>query len=1131
MINRGIEVIETGFSVNIENDFKINEKINAYIPTEKNIKLLAKISEGIINKEKGAYLLSGAYGSGKSFFISVLLNLFAIRSKNEIKIFLERAEKYFPLSETFNKLNDNKYLIVFARDRFSSFEKTILHGILDTIKNENLKIDLNVESEIILKKIKEWEKNNSSIIEKFIIELEKNGENLKILKIELQNNKVLAIKKFKDIYKKVFYGESFINYETHLDIKKLLLNFEEEVLKRTEYKGIIYVFDEFGRYLESNINKIDVKEVQDMAEYCNSNNSSFMFLITHKDIFQYTNKLNRQDNILEWEKVTGRFAKEQLLYDKVTALTILSHSIYKTESFKNFKKDNLDLFEKYKKNLLESKLINKSGDEIIDEFYPLNYLSAYILPELSQKIAQNERTMFAFLNSIDKTELYRILEEDFFIGLDKIYDYFEENFKFLNHESQEYRSYYNTKNSLNMTKVVEEIKVLKTLGLIEIYNKYLEIPPTIDILKLALNYSYEELEEILKELQKKNLILYKRNKKHFKILEDEELNIEIEVKKYIEEKMESVNYTKLLNKFLKLDFYYPVKYNYKKDITRFLKQSYIVGDGIDYSTEEEICDGEILYLVNLPTFQNYDEMRKVFEKKGLLITNNEQKKLKIEYFLKELEAIEHLILDERYFKNSNIKEECLLYKEEIINIINSELTEYFSEENREVWYKGEKLQEKKLLNITFDYLEEKYPKYIEINYELMNKTKLSFQMKKVRQNLLEMLLNNAKELNREEFYENTGAINSVARTVLRKIVDVSNGEIIFLDKWKNLEEEVISKLKEENRYLKQIYDSFTTDKEGYGLRNGIFTLFLGILLIKNKGSIEVIDNNSKLKQNLTSELVEKIEKNPEGYYLAYVEKTAEEEKYLLDLKDLLGLYFSENLDIEIGILEGIKNYFYSLNRYITSTILKESKVLSKIFNILFQDRNAHEFLFKELLVRARTENFQEVVQILKTEMKKIEEEKLKFEIAIKKITIEALGSEESLEEAIKDWKDRTNILDNGIKLWLKKYNYQNERSFIKEITTKIKGFSYENWSTFDDVDDYKEKLTKFLKPSIEKIQSKEDIGEIIIGEEKILVPILKEHTQLGKMLKIKLQSTIKAMGLSLKEEEKKSILLEILKEL
>ena len=40
MINRGIEVIETGFSVNIENDFKINEKINAYIPTEKNTKLL-----------------------------------------------------------------------------------------------------------------------------------------------------------------------------------------------------------------------------------------------------------------------------------------------------------------------------------------------------------------------------------------------------------------------------------------------------------------------------------------------------------------------------------------------------------------------------------------------------------------------------------------------------------------------------------------------------------------------------------------------------------------------------------------------------------------------------------------------------------------------------------------------------------------------------------------------------------------------------------------------------------------------------------------------------------------------------------------------------------------------------------
>ena len=34
---------------------------------------------------------------------------------------------------------------------------------------------------------------------------------------------------------------------------------------------------------------------------------------------------------------------------------------------------------------------------------------------------------------------------------------------------------------------------------------------------------------------------------------------------------------------------------------------------------------------------------------------------------------------------------------------------------------------------------------------------------------------------------------------------------------------------------------------------------------------------------------------------------------------------------------------------------------------------------------------------------------------------------------------------------------------------------------------------------------------------------------MGKLLKIKLEATIKAMGMSVKDEEKKSILLEILK--
>lgn len=1134
MKNRGIEVIQTGFSVNIENDFKSSKKMNAYIPTEKNIKLLTKILDDIIEKREGSYILSGAYGSGKSFFISVLLNLLNVRKKEDIEVFLKKAEEKFPISKTYEKLQEDKYLVVFARDMFSSFEKAILHGILDTIKKEKIKITLNIESEVILKKIEEWEKNYPNIIKQFDELLNSKNKGIEGLKLDLSKNKSSAIKEFKKVYKDIFYGEEFINYETYFDITKLVSNFESEILKKTSYKGIIYVFDEFGRYLESNINKIDVKEVQDMAEYCNSDNSSYLFLVTHKDIFQYTNKLTRQDNIYEWEKVTGRFKKEQLFYDKVTALNILSHSFYKTDKFKDFEKKNKDNFDRYRNNLLNSRLVSQDLDVLIEEFYPLNYLAAYILPELSQKIAQNERTMFAFLNSNSKDVLDNLLKNNFLIGLDKIYDYFEENFKFLTHESEEYKSFFNAKKSLNMVDAEKEIKLIKSIAIIEIYNKYFEISPTKEILALALDCSVEELENILKTLQEKNIVVYKRNKQYFKIVEDSEINVENEVKDYIENKLTFVDYSEALNKYLALDYYYPVKYNYEKDITRYLKQIYLDCTNIDYLEKDKMfCDGEIVYLTNITNSNSYETIRKILNEKDIiLIVNKENKRMNIDYILKELVAIEFLSLEEKCMNNISLQEEYYLYKEELISIINSELKDYFSLDNKDILYKGTKFEEKSLLDITYKYLSRKYPNYIEINYELMNKDKLSVPMKKVRSTLLDMLINCDKTLESEKFYQDTGAINSVARTVLRKIIDVDKGKISFIKEWKEIEKTIEKTVKEKSYSLEELYQDFMTEKNGYGLRKGILTLVLGIILIKRKDSIVVIDNSTKFKYVITSELIDQIEKNPENFYLSYVEKTKEEEEYLEDLKSMLGVYFVEDADIEVGVVEGIKNYFYSLNRYITGTILKSCKVLSKIFNILFQDKNPHEFLFKELLVRARTEDYKEIVKILKDEMKFIEEEKIKFELEIKKITLEALGNHSSyIEEALKIWQEKTLILDNRVKLWLKNYQYKTERNFLLDLTAKVKGFNYENWANINDIQDYKEKLDKLTKEVVEKETSKADVIEIVSGEEKIIVPCLKQHSQMGKMLKTKLQSAIKAIGLSVKDDEKKLILLEILKEL
>ncbi|MEG2847715.1 MAG: hypothetical protein RR904_02940 [Bacilli bacterium] len=1130
-MNKGIQITKVGFSVNIENDYKNNEKINAYIPTEKNIKLLAKIGESILNKKNGSYILSGAYGSGKSFFISVLLNLLSVENQGEIDVFLNRAQKMFQLKKTYEKLKDKKYLVVFARDRFKSYEKSILHGILDSIKKENLNINLNLESEIILKKIQDWEKEYPSIIENISKILLNKNIALEEFKNQLKKNKSSYIEVFREVYKEIFYGEEFINYESTFDIIKLIQNFEKEVLEKTNYSGVIYVFDEFGRYLETNINKIDVKEIQDTAEYCNGDHNSIMFLITHKDIFQYTNKLNKQDNIHEWEKVSGRFKKEYLFYDKVTSLSILSQVIYKNDKFKEYRETNKDMFDKYKLNLSESKFIFQDIDKTIDEFYPLNYISAYILPELSQKVAQNERTMFAFLSSNDEKSLESILEDRFLIGLDKIYDYFEENFKFLNHESIEYKSFFNTKRALNLTGNSEEIRLIKTLGVIEIYNRFSDIQPNKEMLKLALDLNENEINLLLKALQKKNIISYKRNKNYFKISEDTEINIENEIKEYIQNKLHSISYTTSLNKYVELDYYYPVKYNYEKDITRYFKQIYLDATQIDYLDKiKEYSDGTIVYLTNITKILNFDSIKDILKNKDIiLVVNKNDQKLKIGYFLKELEAIDCLILDEKCSKNSSLKEEYLLYKNELISIINLELKEYFSLKEIEIIYKNKIFTNKKMLDVTYDYLIDEYKNYIEINYELMNKEKISTPMKKVRLTLLDMLVRNDQNLDSKEFYENTGAINSVARTVFKKICHLNLGEIILTSKWEVLENEILEKIKSESYSLENLYKDYTTKIRGYGLRKGVFTLFLGILLIKNKKNIAIIDDITKRKQFLNSETIEKLEKTSENYYLSYVEKTVIEEDYLKNLKNLLGVYYSENIEIEVGIVEGLKTYFYSLNRFLNNLSLKNCKVLSKIFTILFQDKNAHEFLFEELPRRARTKSLNEVIGILSEEMKYLDEEKIKTELQIQKIILEIFKTGENIKEALEKWQETTQIFDNGIKTWLKRYIYKNDKVFMLDLTAKIKGFNFENWSSLNDIEDFKEKLEKFLVIKEVERENTSQVVEVVSNGESLIIPLVESHSQIGKMLKIKLEATIKAMGLSVKEEEKKSILLEILK--
>lgn len=116
---------------------------------------------------------------------------------------------------------------------------------------------------------------------------------------------------------------------------------------------------------------------------------------------------------------------------------LISDAISKTPAFDNWAKGNqlyADLIEKtYALKAFSSLFTPEDYNEIVGKgCFPLTPVAAMLLLNLSEKIAQNERTIFTYIASKDSNGLARHIEKstnDKFVGVDSVYNYFVPLFK------------------------------------------------------------------------------------------------------------------------------------------------------------------------------------------------------------------------------------------------------------------------------------------------------------------------------------------------------------------------------------------------------------------------------------------------------------------------------------------------------------------------------------------------------------------------------------------------------------------------------------------------------------------------------------------------------------------------------
>ena len=149
---------------------------------------------------------------------------------------------------------------------------------------------------------------------------------------------------------------------------------------------------------------------------------------------------------------------------------------------------------------------------IFNGCYPLNPIAAYLLLNISEKVAQNERTLFTFISNDEPHSMARFvsehtLDKEWSIGADLIYEYFSALFKKDVVNEFIHNIWLSAEYAIDKCDTEDQRKIVKALAVILIVNKEDEIPATEKYLKLCINASdpeqrkcYEHEKELTKYL-------------------------------------------------------------------------------------------------------------------------------------------------------------------------------------------------------------------------------------------------------------------------------------------------------------------------------------------------------------------------------------------------------------------------------------------------------------------------------------------------------------------------------------------------------------------------------------------------------------------------------------------------------
>ena len=764
---------EYTYSANIQFDIENDRKLLRFIPNETTSALLKEYFTDITRQspEHHARILYGSYGTGKSHFLTVLSLLLSKTYTDgfAFNTFVDRLSRFDPaLSADICAFVDNPdrkpFLVVPIVFDFEDFDRCIYFSLKKTLESQNIPVQFKTFYDQALQLVNQWKATAESQLR-----LEEACKSTKIrlsaLEEQLRKYDKRAEKRFQRVFSEMTYGVSYVYEISNLADA---IDQANKVISDT-YSGIVFIFDEFGRYIEDNIKSIKVKSVQDLAEICDhTDGNNHIILVSHKEISQYTQRYGKSISN-EWKKVEGRYKATPINDKQDQCLSLISSILTKDpELWRVFEgKFHTQLNRVYSEAIgfHAPQFEEVLGTNPYEGCFPLHPISLFALDKLSKKVAQNERTFFTYLASKEENSLYQFLEmheldEFHFVGIDNIYDYFEPNIKSVQSDSS-YEWYRNLQHALAKNNSGEyddtpETRVLKVIAAIGIINDSSALVADKQTILSVIDLPQDEISTALTTLCDKKIIKYSGAYKRYDFFEASIFDVEELIKEGTRLVQDKAAIDTLNEHFI--DFVlYPYQYNREYKISRVFLPLFALPEELSrktlYGQFGDYYDG-ILAIVIANEDSDLLTVAKDAKciERGIVVVHRDTEALL--NAVKQFIAIQYLESKKAEYnsKDPAFEKELQYFKDEITIVVRNMVVQWNTElEDGALVFCDGVMQENintlsDLSNLASSILYKTYSKTLIVNNELINKNTVSGSIMSAKRNALNgMIAGNAPE--------------------------------------------------------------------------------------------------------------------------------------------------------------------------------------------------------------------------------------------------------------------------------------------------------------------------------------------------------------------------------------------------